>query len=178
MATTTLPAFTQQMDDLFTDTWYNVQAEAIDNILDATVVTATLREMGSFVTQVGEKDITRTVKYGNQRGTAVSKGDILGQGEPKLETTARWNWRYLAGHIQRSIFDDQQIQGPMKIQDYVEKRMTDMRDGLEQDIEERFLGAEVSDESGKLIQGVNDIVPATITNRDAGTYGGINRPTA
>lgn len=175
---TTLPNFTKQMDDAFTETWYNVREEAIDNILDATVVTATLREMGSFVTQVGERDITRSIKYGNQRGTAVQKGDILGQGEPQLETVARWNWRYLAGHIQRSIFDDQQNQGPMKIKDYVAKRMTDMRDGLEQDIEDRFSAAEVTDESGKLIQGLNDIVPATIANRASGTYGGINRPTA
>ena len=175
---TTLPQFTKAVDDAFTETWYEIREDAIDNILDATVTTALLRDMGSFVTQVGGQDITRTVKYGNQRGTAVDKGDVLPSGEPKLETAARWDWRYIAGHVQRSIFDDQKNNGRFMIKSYVAKRLQDMRDGLEQDIEERFLAAQVTDESGKLIQSLNDMVPTTAADRILNTYGTINRPTA
>ena len=46
----------------FTETWYEIQAEAIDNILDATPITALLRMKGAFKTQRGSDTITRTIR--------------------------------------------------------------------------------------------------------------------
>jgi hypothetical protein len=105
----------------------------------------------------------------------LRRREVLGQGEPALETTARWDWRYLAGHVQRSIFDDQKNNGEFRIKPYVNKRLTDMRDGLEQDIEEAFFQGTVTGEGGKLIQGLYDIVTSA-ADQSTGTYGGIARP--
>ena len=87
---TTLPSLTETLDTIFTNTWYEIRAEAIDNILNANVIWAALRQAGSFRPQVGGRFITRTVLYGETPVEAVIKGDLLPEGETELETLARW----------------------------------------------------------------------------------------
>lgn len=172
---TTLSTFTKTIDNAFTETWYEIRPEAIDNILLATVVWAALMKNGCFTPQVGGNSIERTVKYAvGAPATPVVKGDILGQGEYQTETAAFWTWRYLASSIQRSVFDDQQNNGKFRIKDYVKKRTLEAKESLEQNYETSLLQAEVTGETGKAIQGLNDIVPS-FTNRATGTYGGIAR---
>ena len=172
---TTLATFTKTIDNAFTETWYDIKPEATDNILLATVVWAVLMKNGCFDTQVGGNSIERTIKYAvGPSATPVVKGDILGQGEFQTETAAFWTWRYVASSIQRSVFDDQQNNGKYRIKDYVKKRTLEAKEALEQNYETSLLQAEVTDESGKAIQGLNDIVPS-FNNRATGTYGGINR---
>ena len=59
-----VPTFTQVMDDYLTDTWYKARPKAIDNILDANVITAALRDLGCFHPQEGEEYLTDDIKYG------------------------------------------------------------------------------------------------------------------
>jgi hypothetical protein len=174
---TTLPQLTETIDNAFIHTWYEIRETAIDNILDATVVWAALMGAGSFTPQVGGRFITRTIRYGEQDSTDVAKGDTLPQGEPELETMARWTWRYIATHVQRSTFDDQQNNGPSKIKDLVGTKLDAARDGMEQRYETVVMNATASDEVQKTMQGLNDAVPA-LADATSGTYGGINRPTA
>lgn len=174
---TTLPVLTETIDNAFVHTWYEIRPEAIDNILDATVIWAALRGSGVFTSKVGGRLLTRTIRYGEVAAQAVAKGDTLPQGEPELETMAIWNWRYLASHVQRSIFDDQQNNGPDKIKDLVGSKLEAARDGLEQEYETSMTRAIVTDESGKNVQGLNDMIPP-IASRSTGTYGKIARPSA
>jgi hypothetical protein len=171
----TLPVFTKTMDNAFVTTWYDVRAEAIDNILNATPLWAILVAAGCMTPQVGGNDITRTIRYGQDTAVAVAKGDTLPSGEVELETTARWTWRTIAAKVQRDTFDDQKNRGPMKIKDYVGMRLTAARDALEQKYESNLLRAVVTDESGKEMQGLHDMIPP-IASRSSGTYGGITRP--
>jgi hypothetical protein len=174
----TLPTFTKTIDNAFTETWYDIKADAIDNVLLATVVWALLKMKGCFVTQVGSDIITETIKYGyNSAAVAVSKGDELGTGEYETETMARWTWRYISTHIQRSLIDDQRNNGKYKIKSYVEKRTREAKEGLQQKFETDLLRTNVTDESGKEIQGLDDMVPPN-ANKLTGTYGTIARPTA
>ncbi|MEK0325385.1 MAG: hypothetical protein QQN63_06735, partial [Nitrosopumilus sp.] len=117
MTHSTLPSLTRTIDDAFVTTWYEIREEAIDNILNATVIWAALMGAGSFTPQVGGQFITRTIVHGEQAAVDVARGDTLPQGEPELETMARWTWRYIATHVQRSVFDDQINNGPSKIKD-------------------------------------------------------------
>ena len=174
---TTLPTLTRTLDDVFTENWYEIRPEAQDNILDAIVVWAALREAGCFVTQSGSDWITRTVRYGETNPTSVQKGDILPQGEPDLETMAMWSWRFEASHVQRNIFDDRANSGPTMIKPYIKKRFNAARDGFLQKFETNILRTEVTDESGRYLQGLNDIVPAYANSR-TGTYGRLARPSA
>ena len=171
---TTLPTLTRTIDQIFTSSWYEIRAEVIDNILDATPVTAALRGAGCFKPQKGGLFITRTVRYGTETSTAVSKGDTLSQGEPELDTMGRWTWRNLAVHVQRSLFDDQQNSGPSMIKSLVSARLEAAKDSLSQKIESQLLGTAVTGETGKEFQGLNDLVIA-YASRATGTYGKIAR---
>jgi hypothetical protein len=174
---TTLPTYTRTLDDDFVTTWYEIRQEAIDNILDATVVWNLLMAAGSFTEQTGGEIITRTIRHGEIDAVQVAKGDVMTPSEPSLETMALWTWRYLASNIQRSTFDDQKNAGPSKIKDYVGSRITAARDGLEQKFETDILAASNTAETGKGIQSLNDLIPPT-GDRTTGTYGTIARPTA
>lgn len=174
---TTLPTYLRTLDDDFVNTWYEIREEAIDNILNATPIWNVLLNAGSFDEQVGGEIITRTIRYGEITPEQVRKGHVMTPSEPKLETLAIWDWRYLASNIQRSVFTDQKNNGPSKIKDYVGGRITAARDGLEQKFETDLWGAFTSGEGGDGIASLNDMVPL-ITNRTTSTYGKIARPSS
>lgn len=171
----TLPVLTKTIDNNFVTSWYEIRTEAIDNILDATPIWAVLNAAGCMKAQSGSEYITRTIRHGEDTATAVRKGDTLPTGEVELETMAMWTWRTIAGKVQRDTFDDQKNSGPTKIKDYVGQRLTAARDALEQKFEASTLNAIVTDESGRELQGIHDMVPP-IASRSTGTYGLIARP--
>ena len=170
----TLPTFTKSVDDYFVNTWYTVRTQAIDNILNATVVWAALKERGCLKPQIGEQDITRTIWYGTVDPTAISRGDLLPFGEPQLVTRASWSWRWLASYAQRSMFDDQPNRGKGRIRDYVADRVKAMRDGMVQRFETDLFRAGITAETGKYLQSLYDLLP-TYATRATGTYGTIAR---
>ena len=171
----TLPELTRQIDDKFTETWYEIKPEAQDNILDAIVVWAALKGAGCMTTQKGSDFITRTVGYGEQAPTAVNENSLLPTGEPELETVAFWDWRFEASHVQRNIFQDRANSGPSRIKPYLAKRMRAAREGFMQKFETNLFRTHVAAETGLNVQGLNDMLPpsATVTS---GTYGKIARP--
>lgn len=173
---TTLPQLSETIDNAFLHTWYQIRPQATDNILNGTPLFAWLKEKGCFKKQVGGRYITRTVFYDFPLPTNVQKGDSLGEGEKETDTMGVWTWRYVATPVQRSLFDDQQNAGPDKIRDYVATKLQRARSGFSQKHESDLLQAAVTDESGKAMQGLNDLIP-TVANRATGTYGKIARPT-
>lgn len=173
--TTTLPSQTRAIDNAFVTTWYEIKPEAIDNILNATVIWAALNAAGCMKSQEGSDLITRTLRYGQSTATEIQRGDTLPQGENELETMGIWTWRTIATAVQRSLFDDQKNRGPSKIKDLVGLKLTAARDALEQKYESSMVNAIVTDESGKLFQGLNDMIPVA-ASRSTGTYGGLARP--
>lgn len=174
---TTLPTLSRTIDNAFMTTWYEIRAEAIDNILNATVVWAALMAAGCMKTQVGSKFITRSIRYGTTDATEIARGDQLPVGENELETMAIWRWKYIASQVQRSFFDDQENNGPAKIKDLVGMKLKAARDGLEAKYETSVLGAIDTAETATRMQGLNDIIPL-VGDRLTGTYGGITRPSA
>lgn len=174
---TTLPTQTRTIDNAFVTTWYDIRPDAIDNILNATVIWAALNNAGCLKPQIGSKFITRTIRYATTPATEIARGDLLPVGEEELETEAIWTWRYLASRVQRNLFDDQENAGPQKIKDLVGMKLDAARDGMVQKNESQILNAIVTGETGKLFQGLHDLVPP-IASRTTGTYGGIARPGA
>jgi len=181
---TTLPEITETIDNAFLHTWYEIRKEAIDNILDANVVWAALKERGCLKTQVGGRFIDRTIKYGKATATAVQKGDILSQGETEFETMAMWKWKYISTHVQRNAFDDQINSGPQKIKDLVDTKLTAAKDALNEKLEDDLFAAysATAETTDKAIEGLNELLP-NFANRKGGaasadgtvTYGNILR---
>jgi hypothetical protein len=174
---TTLPTITEQWDQEFLSTWMTVRPEAIDNILQATPIMVALKEAGCMQTQVGGLEITETVRYGTSERKAIAKGDTLNQGEPELDTLARWPWRYVSAHVQRDRLDEQKNNGPEKRKDLIADRLGSARDALEQGYEDDIARtADTTERAHKYMQSIFDIVPDYATVK-SGTYGQITRPT-
>jgi len=130
-----LPTLTRTLDDDFVNTWYEIRAAVIDNILEATIFWAALKNFGCLVPQTGGEYITRTVGYGQKSTQRFSKGAVLTQTVKKLDTMARWDWRYFLVDVNRSLIDDAKNSGPFKIKDYLMRRLEAARDALVQDLE-------------------------------------------
>lgn len=130
-----LPTLTRTLDDDFVNTWYEIRAMVIDNILEATIFWAALKNFGCLVPQNGGEYITRTVGYGQKSTQRFSKGAVLSQEVQKLDTMARWDWRYFLVDVNRTLIDDAKNSGPFKIKDYLTRRLEAARDALVQDLE-------------------------------------------
>lgn len=175
---TTLPSFTRTIDNAFVTTWYDIKADAVDNILNATVVWAALNNAGCLKPQEGGDLITRTIRYGQTAATDVQQGDLLPVGEEELETMAIWKFRHTASRVTRNIIKDRENRGKYKIKDYVGQKLTAARDGLEQKYESNLFGAiDTAETNLRHFQGLHDLVPP-IASRTTGTYGGLARPSA
>jgi hypothetical protein len=131
----TLPTLTRTLDDDFVNTWYEIRAMVIDNVLDATIFWAALNNFGSLVPQAGGEYITRSVGYGEKSTQRFSKGSTLTQSVKKLDTMARWDWRFFLVDVNRTLIDDAKNTGPFKIKDYLTRRLEAARDALVQDLE-------------------------------------------
>lgn len=198
----TVPTLTRDIDDYFVETWYEIRAEAIDNVLDATVMWLALREHGSLTPQTGGEFITRTIKYGEKSGQNISKGKTLKQSVAQRETMALWDWAYCGIDVNRTLIDDQKNSGPSKIKDYVSKRILGANDDLTQKMEDDLFAWNTAavDQMNGLLDFIRFDDMAHSTNADAmpnlditpianpqgaagandlntGTFGNINRGT-
>ncbi len=131
----TLPQWTKTLDDDFVNTWYEIRANVIDNVLEATVFTAALKNFGCFTEQVGSEIITRTVGYGQKSTQRFDRGTVLSQSVVPLDTMAEWNWRYFTVDVNRSLVDDAVNAGRFQIKSYVARRLEAARNALVQDLE-------------------------------------------
>lgn len=176
----TLPTYSKTIDDTFTQTWYKIQAEAADQILDATVITALLRRKGCYKPQAGGNNIERTAEYAIPTPLEVGKGDTLGTGETETRTGFFWDYnRNLSIHIQRSLFGnngDRANRGEFQIQNYVTQRLERATEALKQRQETDLFRAHVTAETGKNMRSLYDMIPPVAT-RATGNWGGIARPT-
>ena len=137
----TTPINSQILDTMFLHTWFKIRGEAMDNILNGNVVTAALKANGCFKKQVGERHISRPVRFGVKTAYNVAKGDTLDSVETEGETVALWNWKTTIVDITRSFQDDQMNSGAGKMKDLVATKLGWARDALNTKIEASILAA-------------------------------------
>jgi len=131
----TLPTLTRTIDDDFVNTWYEIRAMVIDQVTEATIFWAALKNYGCLVEQNGGEYITRSVRYGQKSTQRFSKGSVLTQNIQKLDSMARWDWRFFLVDVNRTLIDDAKNSGPYRIKDYLAARMEAAREALVQDLE-------------------------------------------
>lgn len=174
----TLPQLQQMLDTKFTETWYEIQAEARDNIMQATPIYAYLEAAGCMKEQRGGTNYEETIEYQFQQAEDVNPGHVFAGGAPETKTAAFWPVKMIGTNIQRSLDDDRANSGQFKIKSYIENKMTSAKKGLTTKFETVCLNTETASSAAATSwQGLNDIVPA-FANATTGSYGGINRPTA
>jgi hypothetical protein len=173
----TLSTLNKTIDNAFMTLLTEVQEDLADNVLRANPITALLRAKGCFKTQLGGKQIERSIKYAlGPKPETVQKGSTLTATEVENKTAAYWNYeRTTAQSIVRSLMDDAAYVGPLAIRDYIKDRTSESIESLQQKLEGDNFRAHVTDESGLQPQGLGDLVPPPAT-RTTGTYGNIARP--
>jgi len=184
----TLIEQTRRFDDDFVNTWYEVQRDAIDNILDATVFTLALKEYGVMKPYSGGTYGWTTVpRYGEKSTQRFQEGSTVTQAPKELVTFASLDWRYYCVDVNRSLIDDAKNQGPYARRSYIADRLEAARDALVQDLEAMLFQWGAYYPAPLQPNGIYDVVPpdTAITAVGAGsasdTYatgtsnGGINR---
>ena len=166
----TLPQWTKTLDDAFVNTWYEIRADVIDNILDATILTAALRNFNCLKPQVGSKIVTRTIGYGEKSTQRFDKGTVLEQSVPDLDTMAEWNWRYFTCDVNRTLVDDATNTGKFQIKSYVARRLEATRDACTQDLEKYYNQWGAAYNAPKQPNGIYDIVPLATAEAAASDY--------
>lgn len=173
----TLPSMTRVLEDDFVNTWYEIRAQVVDNILDATILTLALKEHGCMEQQVGgEFGWTDTVGYGEKATQRFKAGSTLKQSTPKLDTMARLDWRFFCVDINRTLIQDMKNMGKYQIKSYLARRLEAARNALVQDIEMYLFQWGAYYASPEQPNGLWDIVPpysALATGSDgssSGTY--------
>jgi len=160
-----LPEYTRTIDTEYASTWSDIQAEAADNILDASVVWAALKAAGCLKPQDGYLDITRTIRYGQAAAQAIEKGDVMSEGEVELKTLARWDWKYIQTHVQRNILDEHKNRGKAMITNQVNDQLTAAREALVTKFEAAVLAAydATTETTSKEISSLNFMIPPGYT---------------
>jgi hypothetical protein len=130
-----LPTQTRTIDDDWTNTWYEIRAEVIDNVTNATILWMALKEHGCFKPQTGGEYIERSIGYGEKSTQRFSKGKVLDQSVVPLDTAGLWNWRNFLVDVNRTLLDDVKNAGKFKIKSYLGRRMEAARTALVQDSE-------------------------------------------
>ncbi len=166
-----LPTLTRTLDDDFVNTWYEIRPQVIDNVLESNVFSLALKEFGSMTPQVGGEYITRTVGYGTKSTQTFSEGSVLTQSTPKLDTMARWDWRYFLVDVNRTLIDDNKNAGKFKIKDYLTRRIMAAKDALASDIETQLFrwGAYAPSDEDDSFNGIYDICPGQSAESAVGT---------
>lgn len=132
----TLTQLTRTLDDDFVNTWYEIRAAAVDNVLEATVFTLALKEYGCLKPQVGgEFGWTDTVRYGTKSTQRFQEGSTLDQNAPSLDTMAYLPWRFFCVDVNRSLIEDAKNTGKYQIKSYVTARLEAARNAIAQDLE-------------------------------------------
>lgn len=132
----TLPQLNRQLEDDFVNTWYEIRAAVVDNILEATVFSLALKEFGAMKPQLGgEFGWTDTVGYGKKTTQRFQEGSTVSQSTPQLDTFARLDWRYFCVDVNRSLIGDAKNMGKYQIKSYLTRRLGAARDALVQDLE-------------------------------------------
>lgn len=107
----------------------------INQVTEATILWAALKNFGCLVGQNGGEYITRSVRYGTKSTQRFAKGATFTQEPKDLDTMARWDWRYFLVDVNRSFVDDAKNAGPFKIKSYLTARLEAAREALVQDLE-------------------------------------------
>ncbi len=186
----TLPTQTRTIDDDWTNTWYEIRAEVIDNVSSATILWLALKEHGCFVPQTGGEYVERTVGYGQKNTQRFSKGAVLDQSTVPADTAGLWNWRYFLVDANRSLVDDAKNAGKFKVKSYLARRIEMCRTALVEDSETYSMQWGAYYDGDAQFNGLYDICPlytaetavgagsASDSQASGTSNGGINRSNA
>lgn len=168
------PTLTEQLNTMYTTTWYLRKKQVVDNIFNATPFWYLLSKKGKRSTQTGGRSIEIPLQYTkNETVKFLGRGGTVSLEATDPLTVVHWNWKYLTGHIIRYFADFQQNRGKAQLIKKVNADIDNLQSSLIDKLEDALFDDGTGD-SNLAIDGLGNIVadaPAT------GTVGDLNRAT-
>lgn len=167
-------SLTEQIDNLYTTTWRSARSTVADNIFDHTPLLFWMRRKGKMRPMEGSRRIDVNLEYANTgSATWLTKGGEISLNDPEFLTTAQYDWRYLAGNVERFLQDDLQNRGKFQLVDLVKSKLGNVKMDLELQLETKLFAA--SGSSASAMDGLQLMVADDPTASTS--IGGINQAT-
>lgn len=167
-----VPTLTEQLDTMYTTTWYLRKKKVVDSAFDATPFWYLMKKKGRRETQTGGRAIEIPLQYAkNETVQFIGRGGTVDISATDPLTVVQWNWRYLTGHIVRYFADFQRNRGKAQLIKKVNADIDNLQSSLVDQLETSLFSDGTGD-AGQEIDGLLNIVaeaPAT------GTVAGLDR---
>lgn len=165
--------FTQQLDNLYTSTWYDIRDEVADNVFKSMAFFYWLQEKGRILPQEGGRFIEVDLEYSkNEQAKWIGKGETTSLNDYEFLTVAQYDWKYLTIPIVRFFIDEQKNRGSNRILNMVEQKLKNTQNSMTEELNSVLSGSNGGD--AKKMYGLRDIVADDPTT---GTLGTINSAT-
>lgn len=168
-----IPSITEDFDTLYSTTWQLMRDTAADNIFDATPLWQFLQSEGRIRRETGGRWIGVQLEYNTHDDSVTwfgrSHSFTPDDADVDLITTARFDWKYLAGGLYRSYVDDSQNRGRQQMISIVDKKLSNLEKTLASELESRLFGSAGADQ----MNGLKDLVQEDPTSDE--TVGEINQ---
>lgn len=169
-----VPTLTEQLNTMYTTTWYLRRKQVVENIFNATPFWYLLTKKGKRSTQTGGRAIEVPLQYAkNTTVTFLGRGGTVALAATDPLTVCQWNWKYLTGHIIRYFADFQRNRGQAQLIKKVNADIDNLQSSLIDELESKLFSDGTGD-ANLAIDGLGNIVadaPGT------GTVGNLNRLT-
>ena len=163
---------TEQLDTMYTTTWYLRRKEVVDQVMEATPFWYMLTKKGRQKSETGGRQIEEDLRIEkNETVQFIGRGQSVTLADTDQLTVSKWDWKYLTGHIMRFFADTQKNRGKAQIISKVNSDIDTLRDSMI-DLMETRLYSDGTDDGGKSIDGLANIIAAA---PGTGTVGGIDR---
>lgn len=168
------PTLTEQLNTMYTTTWYLRRKEVVDQIFNATPFWYLLSKKGKRSTQSGGRSIEIPLQYAkNETVKFIGRGGTVELEATDPLTVCHWNWKYLTGHIIRYFSDFQKNRGQAQL---IKKVNADI-DNLQSSLIDKLETSLFSDGTGDAnlaTDGLGNIIAILPTT---GTVANLNRET-
>lgn len=168
---------TETLDTLYATTWQLMRDEAVDNIFTATPFWFWLSSRGRIRPETGGRWIGIDILHAkNSTVASVGKGGVVDITPVDAITTAKYDWKWLAGSVVRFLTDDNMNRSKAQIMSKVQSDLANLKLSLIDTLETQVCG--VGSGNGGLdmlgIQSIVKVDPTTNPASPPGNVGGID----
>lgn len=168
------PSLTEQLNTMYTTTWYLRRKSIVDQAFDATPFWYLMKKKGKRSTQTGGRSIEIPLQYAkNETVKFIGRGGTVELEATDPLTVVHFQWRYLTGHIIRYFADFQRNRGQAQL---IKKVNADI-DNLQMSLIDALETALFSDGTGDSSQAINGLRNIVANAPGTGTIGDLNRAT-
>ena len=168
---------TEKLDTLYSTTWQLMREEVVDNIFKATPFWFWLSSRNRIRRESGGRWIGAQTMYSkNSTVASLGPGGTVDISPQNIHTTAKYDWKWIAGSIVRLYSEDHQNKGQQAIMNLLESKTKNLQLSMI-DIFESQAFADGSGNGGLDLLGLASLVkddPTTNPASPPGNVGGID----